>query len=92
MVLVARDVIVNSIKIDCQELAKICIEEMTFEYMEDIHIRNLIREKFMTKAVKEVVVDAIQEIAIEELFEDMILRNTKQLALPLAQHMFDLVQ
>jgi hypothetical protein len=50
---------------------------MTFEYMEDIHIRNLIREKFMTKAVKEVVVDAIQEIAIEELFEDMILRNTK---------------
>ncbi|KAL4449571.1 hypothetical protein ABPG74_007394 [Tetrahymena malaccensis] len=92
MVLIARDIIINTIKQDCLEVAKDGIQELTFEYMEDIHIRNLISSKYVTRAVKEVVVDAIQEIAIEDLVDELILKNTQQLALPLAQHMYDLVQ
>lgn len=87
--LLARDVIISTIKADCEKLAKECINELSVEYIEDIHIRNLIREKYVTKAVKEVVLDAIHEIALEDLLDDMIVKNTKQLALPLAQHMFD---
>ncbi|EAR98142.1 IQ calmodulin-binding motif protein (macronuclear) [Tetrahymena thermophila SB210] len=92
MVLIARDIIINTIKQDCLEVAKDGVQELTFEYMEDIHIRNLISSKYVTRAVKEVVVDAIQEIAIEDLVDELILKNTQQLALPLAQHMYDLVQ
>ncbi|KAL4495566.1 hypothetical protein ABPG72_020307 [Tetrahymena utriculariae] len=92
MVLIARDIIINTIKQDCLEVAKDSVQELTFEYMEDIHVRNLISSKYVTGAVKEVVVDAIQEIAIEDLVDELILKNTQQLALPLAQHMYDLVQ
>lgn len=84
MVLVARDILISTIKADAEIMAKQCIQELTVEYVEDIHIRNLIREKYVTKAVKEVVLDAIHEIALEDLLDDLILANTKQLALPLA--------
>jgi hypothetical protein len=69
--LVVRDIIVSTIKQDCEEIAKGCVGDLSQEYLSEIHLRQLVRDRFVTRAVKEVVVDAIEEVIIESMVEDM---------------------
>ncbi len=41
--------------------------------------------------MKDVATDAIEEVIIEEMVDDMILKLTKELAFPLATHIYDQV-
>lgn len=62
------------------------------DYVGEIHIRQLIKDKYITKSVKEVVIDSIEELIIESIVDDMIEKLSKELAYPLATHIYEIVQ
>jgi len=84
-----RDIITNTIKKDCQEIAEQSVSDLTKEYLEDIHLNQLIKDKFITKSIKESVIDSLEEIVIEDFIDDMFFRLSKELAQPLATHMYE---
>lgn len=51
----------------------------------------MIKDKFVSKAVKETVIDSIEEIIIESIVDDMSFRLTKELARPLCTHLYEQV-
>ena len=75
-----RDIITNTIKKDCQEIAEQSVSDLTKEYLEDIHLNQLIKDKFITKSIKESVIDSLEEIVIEDFIDDMFFRLSKELA------------
>lgn len=90
IVLVARDIITNAIRSDCQKLAKECIQQVSLDYLEEIHINKLIKEKYFKKAIEEVAMDSIEEVIVETIFDEMQDKLTKELVNPLAANMFQL--
>ncbi len=65
LVLIARDIITATIKDDCAIIAKESVNEITEDYLSEIHYRTLIKEKYLKKAIENVVFDAIEEIINE---------------------------
>ncbi|KRX06700.1 hypothetical protein PPERSA_09102 [Pseudocohnilembus persalinus] len=90
--LVLQDIIMNVVEGECKGMGKELVQETTQDYLSEIHLRQLIKDRFINKQVKEVVIDAIEEIIIEKMVDDMADKLTKELSQPLASRMYETVQ